>query len=204
MVVVTHDEINRALENRNGDTNVHTQIIGRPRKNWLLELGYFSDTRYMNKVTGKKEQHADLYKLLVAERYSVKLLPALLESAGPLFLFTICLGRAATKMDIPNTRKKKLYSKLHLHSIHSLQNLVSQRRYPQRQQQSTSAVRGRIKVGTSLPTPSRLTVFGFYLHLSPYSISRALTKAVCNQWSFSSICGAGLHADRLTGKIVKQ
>jgi hypothetical protein len=89
-------------------------------------LGYSSDTRYMNKVTEKKEQHAELCKLLAAEGYEVMLLPVVLGSAGTLFK---CLDRAKKEMDIPNARKKKLYSKLHLHSTHSLQNLVSQRRY---------------------------------------------------------------------------
>jgi hypothetical protein len=61
-------------------------------------------------------------KLLAAEGYDVMLFPIVLGSAGTLFKY---LDRAANEMDIPNGRKKKLYSKLHLHSIHSLQNLVS-------------------------------------------------------------------------------
>jgi hypothetical protein len=58
--------------------------------------------------------------LLAAEGYDAMLLPVVLGSAGTLFK---CLDRATKEMDIPNARKKKLYSKLHLHSIHSLQNL---------------------------------------------------------------------------------
>jgi hypothetical protein len=57
------------------------------------------------------------------------LLPIVLGSAGTLLK---CLDCATKDMDIPNARKKKLYSKLHLHSIHNLQNLVSQRRYLER------------------------------------------------------------------------
>jgi hypothetical protein len=41
-------------------------------------------------------------------------------------------------MVIPNTRIRKLNSKLHLHSIHSLRNVVFQRRYLERQSQSQS------------------------------------------------------------------
>jgi hypothetical protein len=48
--------------------------------------------------------------------------------------------RATKEMDNPNARKKKLYSKLHLHSIHSLQNLVPQRRYL-----PTAEARGRTR-----------------------------------------------------------
>jgi hypothetical protein len=71
----------------------------------------------------------------------VILLPIVLGSAGTLFKY---LDRATKEMDIPNARKKKLYSKLHLHSIHSLQNLVSQRRYLERQK-PTAEARGRIR-----------------------------------------------------------
>jgi hypothetical protein len=143
IVEITHEEFDRALKKRtrNGDSNVPTQINGRPRKIWLMELGYSSDTRYMDKVTEKKEQHAELCKLLAAEGYGVVLLPIVLGSAGTLFE---CLDGATKEMEIPNARKKKLYSKLHLHSIHSLQNLVSQRRYLE-SQKPTAETRGRIR-----------------------------------------------------------
>jgi hypothetical protein len=132
IVEITHDEVERALKKRtrNGGTYIPTQMTDRPRKVWLIELGYSSDTRYMDKVIEKKEQHAELCKMLAVEGYDVGLLPVVLGSAGTLFK---CLGGATKEMDIPNARKTKLYSKLHLHSIHSLQNLVSQRRYLERQ-----------------------------------------------------------------------
>jgi hypothetical protein len=61
-VKITNDEIDRALQKRtrNGDINVPTRRNGRPRKLWLIELGYSSDTRYMDTVIEKKEQHAEL------------------------------------------------------------------------------------------------------------------------------------------------
>jgi hypothetical protein len=40
--------------------------------------------------------------------------------------------------------QKKLYIKVHLHSIHSLQNLVSQRRYMEIQK-PTSEAKGRMR-----------------------------------------------------------
>jgi hypothetical protein len=109
------------------------------KKFWLIE--YFSDTRYMEKVAEKKERHAELCKLLASEGYAVMLLLVVLRRAGTL---SKCLDRATKDMDIPSARKKKLYSKLHLHSIHSLQNLVSQRRYLERQK-PTAEARGRIR-----------------------------------------------------------
>jgi hypothetical protein len=64
IVEVTHDEIDRALKKRtrNEDTNVPTQINGRPRKIWLIELGYSSVFRYKDKVIEKKDQHAGMCK----------------------------------------------------------------------------------------------------------------------------------------------
>jgi hypothetical protein len=79
--------------------------------------------------------------LLAAEGYDVMLLPIVLGSAGTLLE---CLDRATKEIDIPNARRKTLYSKLHLHSIHSLQNVVSQRRYLERQK-PTAEARGRIR-----------------------------------------------------------
>jgi len=89
-----------------------------------------------------------------------------------------CIDRATTEMDIPNARKRELYSKLHLHSIHTLQNLVFQRRYLERQK-PTSEARGRIRGRWPLfplhplhrgrtvnrLTPSRLTAFIFIIIL---------------------------------------
>jgi hypothetical protein len=140
---IPNEKSNNHSQNRrqNGVRNVSTQINDRPREVWIVELGYSSDTRYMDKVTEKKQQHAELCKLLSVEGYDVKLLPVVLGSAGTLIK---CLEQAAKKMDIPHARRKKLYSKLHLHSIHTIQNLVSQRRFLERQP-PTSEARGRIR-----------------------------------------------------------
>jgi hypothetical protein len=80
-------------------------------------------------------------KLLATEGYDVVLLPVVLESAGTL---SNALNEQQKKWTSPLPEKKKLHSKLHLHSIHSLQNLVSQRRYLKRQK-PTSESRGRIR-----------------------------------------------------------
>jgi hypothetical protein len=42
IVEITNDEIDRALKKRtsNEDTSIPTQIKGRPRKIWLIQLGY--------------------------------------------------------------------------------------------------------------------------------------------------------------------
>jgi hypothetical protein len=108
-----------------------------------------------------------------------KLLPkflgpiTVLGSAGTLFK---CLDRATKELDIPNARKKKLYSKLHLHSIHSLQNLVSQLTIPgktkancrskgKNKRQIASLPTQPVHRGRPVnrPTPSRLPAFIFIL-----------------------------------------
>jgi hypothetical protein len=105
IVEITHEKIDRALKKgtRNGDNKVPTQINGRPRKIWLIEMGYSSDTRYMEKVMKRKEQHAGLCKLLAAEGYDVMLLPTVLGSAGTLFK---CIHRATKEMDTPTLEKR--------------------------------------------------------------------------------------------------
>jgi hypothetical protein len=100
----------------------------------------------MDKVLDEKEQHAELCKLLAAEGYDVMPLPwpVVLGSTGTHFN---SFGRATKEMNIPNARKKKPYSKLHLRSTHSLQNPVSQRRYLQRQMPTAERVRGNALSG---------------------------------------------------------
>jgi hypothetical protein len=68
IVEITHEEIDsyRALEKktRNGNTNIPTQITGRPKKIWLTELGYSPDTRYMDKVMRRKNNMQNCAKCL--------------------------------------------------------------------------------------------------------------------------------------------
>ena len=126
---------------RSGRTGDSSQVAGRPRKIWVVELGYSSDTRYLDNLAEKKLQHAQLCELLTTEGYDVHLLQIILGSAGRVFK---CLQHAAKELEIPPARRKTKFSKIHLHSVHTLQNLVSQRRYLERPQTGTEA-RGRIK-----------------------------------------------------------
>jgi len=126
---------------RDGSLIANTRINGRPRKVWIVELGYTSDTRYLDKLTEKKRQHTQLCDMLTAEGYDVILLPLILGDEGTLFK---CLTHALKELQVQPARQKKLYSKLHLHSIHTLQNLVSQRRYLERTP-NTTIPRGQIR-----------------------------------------------------------
>jgi hypothetical protein len=94
---------------------------GRPRKIWLIELGYFSNTRYMEKVTEKKEQHAELCEVLAAEGYHVRLLPVVLGSAGTLCK---CLDRATKEMDILyTTLEKRNYTASFTYTVYTVRSL---------------------------------------------------------------------------------
>jgi hypothetical protein len=102
---IAHYMIDRALKkrNQNGDTNVPTQTNGRPRKLWLIELGYSSDTRYMDKVIEKKEQQTESCERLAVEKYDVMLLPVVLGSAGTILK---CLDRAKKTWAFPIPDKR--------------------------------------------------------------------------------------------------
>jgi len=84
---ITQIEVGKALkkQKRNEIAIVSTQTFGRPRKIWIIELGYSSDTRYMDKVAEMNQQHAELCNLLATEGYDVMLLPIVLRSAGTAF-----------------------------------------------------------------------------------------------------------------------
>jgi hypothetical protein len=99
IVKITHEEIDKALKKRtrNGNIKNSTQMTGRPTKIRFIELGYSSDTRYMDKVIEKEEHHAELCKMLAVEGYDVMLLPVVLGSAGTLFK---CLDRAWTLLTL--------------------------------------------------------------------------------------------------------
>ena len=118
------------------------QANGRPTKVWVVELGYSADTRYLEKVQEKTDQHEVLCNLLRAEGYEVIFLPIVLGTAGTLYK---CLEKATTELRIPPAQRKKLFTKLHLHSVHTLYNILKQRRYLERQQglEARGRIRGR-------------------------------------------------------------
>ena len=69
---------------REGAFKAPPLLNGKPRKVWIIELGYCSDTRYLEKLAEKQQQHEQLCKLLTIEGYDVQLLPVILSSAGML------------------------------------------------------------------------------------------------------------------------
>jgi len=118
---------------------VDLQVNGRARKIWIA-LGYSSDTRYLDKVKEKTEQHEVLCKLLAHEGYEGS------------FFFPLCWGvpepcsnawkRQPRSLEF-YPLKDKLYSKLHLHSIHTLHKLVQLRRSLERLPEARGRITGR-------------------------------------------------------------
>ena len=46
--------------NRDGSQRVSAQLGGKPIRVWIVELGYTSDTRYLDKLAEKRQQHEKL------------------------------------------------------------------------------------------------------------------------------------------------
>ncbi len=67
------------------EREVRRQPSGRPSKVWVVEFGYSADTRYLEKVQEKTDEHEVLCTLLRAEGYEVILLPIVLGTAGTLY-----------------------------------------------------------------------------------------------------------------------
>jgi len=85
-----------------------------------------------------------LCKLLAHQAYKVIFLAIVLGSAGTLIKYPAeTLERATKELDIPSTRGVKLYSKFHLHSIHTLHKLVQLRRSLERSPEARGRIKGR-------------------------------------------------------------
>jgi hypothetical protein len=115
----------------------------------------------------------------VAEGYDVRLLPIVLGSAETLFK---CLDHATQQTDIPNARRKKPYSKLHLHSLQNPKPndvIWKYKRPPQEQGEGSEAV--------NLPSHPNLVIdagrypftphgvyFYFYIHSGLWEFAVAI------------------------------
>ena len=72
-----------------GQHNHHitTTTNGRARKVWIVEVGYCSDTRYLDKLSEKTPQHRQLQSLLM-EGFNVTCLPIILGNFGAIYSTT--------------------------------------------------------------------------------------------------------------------
>ena len=98
---------------------------GKPRKVWVPEAGYCSDTVYedkLNKLTEKELQHEHLQQILLVYGYKVIAVPITL---WPFFTTTL---QSAQTLGVKRVRVNRLMNALHAHAITSLHAIIELRR----------------------------------------------------------------------------
>ena len=69
---ISDSTVQAAREDHLGQAPTHSQ--SRKRKAWLLEGGYTSETRHLEKIEEKRQQHKTLLKALEMQGFDVRLL----------------------------------------------------------------------------------------------------------------------------------
>ncbi len=91
----------------------------------IVEIGYTSEGRYMEKVQEKNQQHEKLQDLLKTEGHRVQQSNVILGSSGGIFKSTL---DTLEDLGIVKERRVKLAKRLHEHSIKWLHAIVTKRR----------------------------------------------------------------------------
>lgn len=102
-----------------------TMQTNRPRKVWIVEGGYCTDTRYSDKFRRKETQHEHLQTLLQARGFEVILLPVILGFTGAIYKTTVS---AVAALCIERAQAKKLLYDLHAHAIQTHHTIIKLRR----------------------------------------------------------------------------
>ena len=97
----------------------------RPCKAYIIEVGYAAETRYVEKVQAKIEQHAQLCKLLEASGFEPVIQPMVLGTTGGIFNAPSQLAR---ELGVDKDRLKRLNNKLHVHSVKTMHSIIKLRR----------------------------------------------------------------------------
>ena len=100
-------------------------LDGKPRKVWIAEAGYCSDTMYEDKLMEKELQHKRLQEALSAYGYEVIAVPIILGFYGTIFTTTV---QSAQTLGIERVRVNRLMNTLHAHAITSLHTIIKLRR----------------------------------------------------------------------------
>ena len=111
-----------AQVDHSGQAQTHSQ--SRQRKVWLLEGGYTSDTRHLDKIEEKRQQHKTLLKALEMQGCSARLLILTFGVGGTIYKRT---QDHLEDVGIGPVEMKKLLKDIHLHSVEYLHNIVVQR-----------------------------------------------------------------------------
>ena len=120
---ISDSTVQAAQIDHSGQAQTHSQ--SRQRKVWLLKGGYTSDTRHLEKIEEKRQQHKTLLKASEMQGYSAQLL-----------ILTFGVGGTISKrtqdhvedVGIGPVEMKKLLKDIHLHSVEYLHSIVVQRR----------------------------------------------------------------------------
>ena len=102
---------------RHGTTNPHASLITQ---------SYCADTRYVEKMAEKNEQHEKLVDMLKMYGYDVHLRPMPLGYAGTIYNCNLSMLH---DLGLQRTVAKGVLKKLHMHAITSLHNIIKERRY---------------------------------------------------------------------------
>lgn len=127
------------------DTMAHlcpTMPNGKPRKVWVAEAGYCSDTMYEDKLKEKELQHRHLQEALSNYGYEVIAVPIILGFYGTIFTTTV---QSAQTLGLERVRINRLMNALHAHAITSLHTIVKLRRRLERCPTSKRRTRFRRK-----------------------------------------------------------
>ena len=100
---------------------------GKPRKVWVAEAGYCSDTVYQDKLKEKELQPKRLQEALSACGYEVIAVPIILGFYGTIFTPTVQSTQTLAH-GVERVRVNRLMNALHAHAITSLHTTVKLRR----------------------------------------------------------------------------
>jgi hypothetical protein len=102
----------------------------RPRRVWIVEIGYCSDTRYEAKLDEKRAQHSQLQAALQSYGYDVTLIPMVLGNTGTVYTTNL---EGLMQLGMSREKGKKLLAQLHTHAVACTHNIVKSRRFLERQ-----------------------------------------------------------------------
>ena len=97
----------------------------KPRKVWIVEGGYCTDTRYTDKYKRKELQHQQLQNLLIQKGCDVTLMPTVLGVTGAVYKTNVT---ALSALGIDSNKAKKLLKELHLHAVLTHHTIIKLRR----------------------------------------------------------------------------
>ena len=104
--------VQTARVDQSGQAQTYSQ--SRRRKVWLLEGGYTSDTRHLEKIEEKRQQHKTLLKALEMQGFDVRLLILTFSVGGTIYKRT---QDYLEDVGIGPVEMKSLLKDINLHSV---------------------------------------------------------------------------------------